>query len=229
MEPSCFGSLQTCAARVAALNANGTPQAGLHGYATTSIMSASPGVDIEEGDDKTQKNGCGQVCQTFRGCDVIKRATIDLAMCQLDLQFAFLAVGGTLFMSLDVEPVALGYQVPKIDDPCPDGVCLEVWTKAWDGDEQATPESLSNAVAYWHWVFPRTRLQLSDQDLNDDFLEFSLEGFSDANSNMAASGPFGDWPDYIEDAGGITSSWGVFLDTVIPTQTCELSTVTEGS
>lgn len=222
-DPSCYGSLQVCALRVAVLGTNGVPTAGAdNGYVTHSLITVDVGIELSDGDDLEKKNGCGAICQTFKDCDRIKRANLGIALCELDVQLASLLVGGSLFAKTGAPGAGdtIGWELPAIADDCPNGVCFEVWTKAWDGSQQATPDALSNAAAYWHWVFPRAKFQLSDMTMENDFLEFSLDGFGEENANMSADGPFGDWPADIASAGGIVTVGGVFLDDTLPDAAC---------
>lgn len=221
MDPTCFGSLQVCALRVAALDSNGEPLVGSdNGYVTNSLINVDVGIDLSTGVDLEKKNGCGSVCQTYKGPDIIKRANLKAALCELDLQLASLIIGGDL---ITTHPglVSFGWQFPHIADAAPNGVCFEVWTKAWDGGQQATPSSLSNAAGYWHWVFPRATFQLSDMTMDENFLEFAVEGFGEENASMWWKGPFNDWPAAVQAEGGVTAVGAIFLDDTLPEGDCD--------
>lgn len=218
MEPTCYGSLQVCALRVAELETNGEPAEGLeNGYVSEALINVDVGLELSKDTDLEKQNGCGSICQSFFEQGKIKRATAGMALCELDILLASVVVGGSLF---ERSSTPFGWQAPFIADSVSNGVCLELWTKAWDGSAQATPASLSNAAAYWHWVFPRYRGTLDKMKMEADFLEFALTGNGQENPNMWTDGPFNDWPTEISDGGGITAVVGLFLDDTLPTQTC---------
>lgn len=227
-DPSCYGSLQVCALRVALLGPNGVPLAGPeNGYVTHSVITVDVGIELSEGDDLEKKNGCGAVCQSFKGCDHIKRANLGVALCELDIQVASLLVGGQLFTKVGSPGAGdtIGWELPSVSDACANGVSFEVWTKAWDSSQQATPTALGNQAAYWHWVFPRAKFSLDDMTMENDFLDFSLTGFGEENANMPPAGPFGDWPASISAGGGIVSVGGLFLDSNLPQASCDFIAV----
>lgn len=221
----CYGSIQACLLRWANVTAGGAPQPGAsNGYRTDSLIQISVSTELEAGVDVTKKNGCGSICQSFKEADKIKRVSLSTSLCNLDSELIQLMVGGDTFRSAGT---TLGYQLPTVDDDAPNGGCLEVWTKAWDGDSQAT---LTGLAAYWHFVFPRAKFAPGDfSTQNDDFLEFPLDGFSDPNPLITANGPYNDWPTFIAGPGGITSSMGWFLDSTLPASACGYVTVPSGS
>lgn len=229
-EPHCFAPLQACRTRVAALESNGAPDEGPdNGYVTDALIDIQIGFEIEEGIDISQKNGCGVICQTFKDDDKIKRATVALNLCTLDFELIWLMVGGDLFTT---GGDTFGWQPPKVDDPAPNGFCLEVWAKAWDGAQQASPTSTGSAAAYFHFVFPLTKAQIGDFTVEgENFTVIPVNGFSTENSNITANGPFDDWPAAVAGPGGITSCMGVWLDpeSALPDAACGFVPVTGGS
>jgi hypothetical protein len=219
-DPTCFGSLQVCATRVALLAANGQPSPGTdNGYVSDALIQVDLTIELDSDVDLSKQNGCGALCQSYFKQGAIKRATLAPTFCELDLQLGSLLVGGSLRRTAGLVPI--GWQAPLSADAASNGVCVEFWTKAWDGTQQATPASLSNAAAYWHWVFGLSKFQLDKMTLQNDFLEFALTGFSTENANMSPLGPFNDWPTDIGDGGGITACLGIFLDDTLPEAGCE--------
>lgn len=215
--PTCLGSLQVCAIRAALLDPTGVPLPGAgNGYAADSVLTFDLGLDIEKAEDKTKRNGCGRLVMTFHGDDQIKGATVKTAMTELDLVVAQILANCESIVTLAGS--ITGFQLPKLSTPLPDGACLELWSKAWDGASQAT---LDGELAWWHWVLPKTKNNIGATKLSDDFLDFGIEGYAYENANMTHHGPFGDWPDEVVALGGITSCAGVFLDTFIPDTDCE--------
>lgn len=217
--PTCFGSLQLCAARAALLDASGRPVAGAaNGYVQTGLITATIGIEQTDANDKTKTNGCGRTCQTFTSKPTFKSATLGQALCELDLQWAQLLTGGALVPHAESGDF-FGWEFPGTDDEPPD-VSFEFWTKAWDGSSQATPDSTGEEAAYWHWCFNKTSWTLDDMTAEDDFLELALTGIGTENPNMPAHGPFDDWPDDLAAYGGFTTAGGIFLDATLPTGEC---------
>jgi len=218
--PHCFGSLQVCALRIAALDSSGAPLAGAsNGYVTDALIQASVSLELNTGDEFVLKNGCGAICQTFRDCDRILRASVDLELCQLDSELISLLIGGgTLFTDTGTGD-AIGYELPNSTIDCPDGVSLELWTKAWDGSSQAAAPFLA-APSYFHFVFPKTRWQMGDLTMENEIMTIPLTGIADENPGMPTNGPYDDWNVDVAAAGGITNVGGWFLDDTLPTATC---------
>lgn len=223
----CYGSIQVCAMRVTKLNASGGPLVGSgNGLVTAALVDATLSPEIEEGVNIRLKNACGNICQTFRDCDKMVNASITLNLCQLDAQLIQFLIGGSTFLDLagDGAGDIIGYQFPATDDSCPNGVSLELWSKAWNGSQQASPAFL-DAPAYFHWVFPRTKWQIGDLNFENDFMRVQVNGYAEENDSLTANGPYDDWPADIAAAGGFTNIGGWFLDDEIPTAACEAVTV----
>jgi hypothetical protein len=226
MPDSRYGLLQVCLLRLAQLEANGEPSVGAdNGFITESAITVDLGIELSDDVDLEKQNGCGDICQTYFKQGQIKRATADLALCELDIQIAAMTVGGDLFLSTTTP---IGWQVPKSNDTPGNGVCLEFWARAWDATQQAAPAVLGGDNAWWHFVLPLYKAQLDDMTVENDFLEFALTGFSTENAQMPAAGPFGDWPADIETAGGVNSALGLFLDTNLPSASGYIA-VTDGA
>lgn len=229
-EPHCFTPLQVCRTRVALLETSGAPDEGAaNGYVTDALIDASIGFEIEEGVDITQKNGCGAICATFKDDDKIKRATIELNLCTLDFELMQLMVGGSLFTT---GGDTFGWQPPSIDDPAPSGFCLEVWAKAWDGSQQATPTSVGSEAAFFHFVFPLTKAQIGDFTLEaENFTVIPVTCFSTENSSLTINGPFDDWPTAVAQQGGVSSCMAVWFDAEsdLPAAGCGAIAVTGAS
>lgn len=225
MANSCYGSLNVCMLRWSALTSGGAPDPGAsNGYQMSAFTQLGVGIEISAGADVEIKNGCADICQSFKQADKVKRASLDLTLCDLDSELIQLMVGGGTFVD---SGTTKGFQGPVETDDAPNGGCLEAWTWAWDGDQQAVD---GVDALYWHWVFPRARFVPGTFTMEaENFLLMPLTGNSQANTAVTANGPFNDWPDYVANAGGVTASYGAFLDTAIPTATCGYVTVPSGS
>lgn len=84
---------------------------------------------------------------------------------------------------------AIGYRAPEVGgDPMPNGVSVEMWSRAVQDGAQAAE------LPYIHWVIPRAYLRLSDSlSLGaENAMTPTFEGWSNQNPNWA-DGPEGDW------------------------------------
>lgn len=225
--PICFSSLQAVRMRLAKLTAAGAPMTGANnGYVSDALIDVTVKVEITAGDEFEQKNGSGNICAVFKDCDRIKRLTIDMNLCQLDANLISFLTGADLFTS-GGNPI--GWQYPSVSAACPNGVALEVWTKAWDSTQQAVPAFTSPSVAYWHWVFPKTAFRLGDVKMDNSIMVVPVSGTGSENTSITANGPYNDWPAAVSGPGGVTRVGGVFLDSSIPTASCATITVPVGS
>src|SRR5262245_52346481 len=115
----CFGSMQVCAYRVTQLNSNDTPWNGAgHGLANNSLIDATIEPVYEDGADNTQKNGCGQICQTYKDCDKLKAFNVSLNLCVLDGQLQQFLMGGYAFKDTAGAGLndIIGYEYPQLTD-----------------------------------------------------------------------------------------------------------------
>lgn len=231
MEPSRFGSLQAVRIRAAKLDANGSPLAGAsNGVVVDGVIQVKMAPEIEAGAEFTTKNGQGGICQTYKDYDRIKRVGVEMTLCNLDAPLISILCGGSAILDLggpgsgDV----IGYELPNYDDAPNYGACLEVWTKAWDGSVQATPPFAGGTtIAYWHFVLPKVKCQVTDLTAENEFMKVPLKGFGDDNPRVTSNGPWDDWPADIIARGGITNALGWFLDTTLPdVSTDDFSAVT---
>jgi hypothetical protein len=221
--PTCFSSLGACALRVAKLTSGGVPVPGAsNGYVSTALVSVGVSVEISEGDDLEQKNGCGDICATFKQPDRIKRLTLSMDLCQLDTYLINFLTGAPMYTS---GGLPIGWQFTPVSSGLTTYVSFEVWSKAIDAGTQAVPAFTSPNAAYFHWVFPKTQWTLGDVTIENGIMTVPVNGFSTENSVLTADGPFNDWPAAVAGSGGVTSVGGVFLDGSIPSGACAPITV----
>lgn len=228
-DPLCFSSLQVCRLRVARLSAAGAPSVGAtNGYTSDGLVSVALTFVLSEGDDFEQKNGCGDICATFVDCDKVKRVDSVVTLCTLDAQLIDIMAGGTVFVETPSND-QFGMKIPSPGDACENPVSLEWWTIAWDVDTQATPASLSQSPAYWHFVIPKNRFVFGDITFENGIAVIPLNGKGEANQNITSNGPFNDWPSEVAGTGGIDSPFGFWLDATLPTAACDPISVPSGS
>jgi hypothetical protein len=224
--PHCYGSARFSRVRLSLLDPDTlAPDLGAeNGYVINSQILMNMGVVVEEGEEFTQKNGEGEVCQSLQEDSTFKRVTIRLRVCNLDPVLDSLLTGARLF---EDSGVAVGAQTPAGGTAIEQPICFEGWTRATDGTGFAFPAATSPDAAYWHWVFPYAHgFTFADTELASGIHVFEYNGLGDDNTAITVNGPFNDWPDYIVAAGGVTGARGYFLDGPPPDSNCELEALT---
>lgn len=132
------GQLQACILRVSRLDASCVPQSGSNNQVVTAgLASVQATPDTEESTKFEQKNGCGSIAwQAEEGCDKIKRYTLTMELATFDYELLELLTGGTLILADNSNAPSgwrnkvIGFASPGNDTTCPDGVALEIFTKA---------------------------------------------------------------------------------------------------
>lgn len=90
------GSLFALGMRMALLDAAGAPIPGTTtAYSTTSLITASLGLNYEDGQEIIQRNGSGDICMYYKAPDTLKNGVIeDLQVCVPDGNILKFAIGG---------------------------------------------------------------------------------------------------------------------------------------
>jgi hypothetical protein len=228
MAGTCFTSLQLCALRVAQLSTAGRPQVpGTNkGYVTDAAIKLQVGVTLTTGADLEQQNGCGAVCAAFKQPDRIKRVDLSMDLCQFDAQIVALLTDGGVISS---GGNAVGFQFPSTTGADPRPVCIEAWSKAWNGSQQASPTFTAPNAAYIHWVFPFVQFTFGQFTIDNTLQVLPLTGPGTPNAFITANGPFDDWPVSVANAGGITQVGGWFLDGNLPNVACNYINTTSAA
>lgn len=181
-------SISVMAIRVTRLAADGSLATGPSAsYVLTSdLISLSFTAEYEEGDEFVQKGGDGTVCTSYKAPDTLKRATLEIAICNPDPEFSEILAGGTL---LSEGGQTVGYAMPEVGvDGNPNGAAVEVWSRAIQGGKPASIKP------YWHWVFPYVIMRPGgDRVLENGILANSFEGWGVGNAQFD-DGPDGSWP-----------------------------------
>jgi hypothetical protein len=233
MPKSCFAPIKLCALRVSRLTAGGAPEAGaLNGYVTSAIQQAQIGIETEDGDSFTIKDGCGNIAHTLTDPDKITNATIGMTLTNFDFELYSILIGNSdLFLDTggagSGDPV--GWQMPAIADGPGNGVCLELWSRTRDGGAYATPDFAGGSAVYYHWVFPLVQFAIDEFTLENGVTTPGVSGVSSENPNLTVNGPYNDFNADVAAAGGITAVFGVFFDTNIPDSVCGRIEVPAGS
>ena len=182
------GQLQACILRVIRLGAGCVPQSGSTDIVTTAALAsvqATP--DTEEAETFEQKNGCGAIAwQAEEGCDKLKRFNLTVELATFDYELLELMTGGTLIMADAVDAPAawqgkvIGLADPGNDTSCPDGVSVEIFTKA--AYQTGTCTALgADTPQYVRHIFPRAYFTPGDRNFENDIAVARLTGWSTPN------------------------------------------------
>ncbi len=156
-------------------------------YVTADAISMDFSFNIEDGEERKLENACGDICAFYSTCDNLKNIDVDLELCKLDPELLNLLTGHAM---INVTGTNVGMDIGSgIIPNCDEGVCLELWSKAWNATELT-----ADPYSYIRWVFPRVRLQFNkDFSLGASFATLALSGDTQTNSNIG-TGPWEDWP-----------------------------------
>lgn len=183
---SYAASVLGAAVRVTRLNSDGTTASGASAsYVLNSFIRVSFTPEYEEGDEITEKTAGGDVCVTYKAPDTLKRVNLELAICNPDPEFTEVAAGGLLLSS---GGYSVGWAAPVTGvNATPNGVSLEVWSKAIINGTAASTNP------YFRWVFPYVQLRPSgERVIENGLLANTFEGFGYGNSGWG-DGPQNDW------------------------------------
>lgn len=179
--------LQAFRLRVARLDPlTGEPLAGAsNGYVSGALITLTPTLVYEDGEETVQRNGEGLVCLSFRGPDTFRRVDWTMSLCTPDPYLVELLTSGTVL----TDTGAIGYAVPALGPHDPDPVSIEVWTK------RVNNERLDETYPYARWVLPWNRRirQNTPGEFGSGAMLPEIVGESIENPNWG-TGPFADWP-----------------------------------
>lgn len=179
-------SVQGVAIRATRLDTDGSLLTGdMDSYTTTAFIRVSFTPEYEDGDEVTEKAADGTVCVTYKAPDTLKRATMEIAICEPDPELTAILSGGIL-LTRGGESVGWGSNVVG-EDPAGDGVAIEVWSYAVQAGKRAATNP------YFHWVFPYVKARQSgDRVIENGLLANTFEGFGLGNI-LFDEGPDGRW------------------------------------
>lgn len=204
----CPHLLQFCRVRVGKLAANGNPLPGAKNlYVSSGQVSLGITMNLEAGDDFVQKNGCGEICYSFKARDQVKNLALTLQMCDHDPEFKVLMQGGSLLTALGD---TVGYKLPNVGSVgAEDGVSLEGWVK------NITGSGVDTTYPYVRFVLPRSTWTPGDLTLEANPIPANYTGEGVNNANIA-DGPVNDIDFDLSD-----TVLAYFGDTDLPDAQCE--------
>lgn len=204
----CPKLIQFCRIRAGALAANGNPLPGAKNlYVSSGQVSLGVTMNLEAGDDFVQKNGCGEICYSFKARDQVKNLTLTLQQCDHDPEFKVLLQGGSL---LTVLGETVGYKLPPVGSVgSENGVSIEGWVK------NITGSGIDADFPYVRFVLPKTFWTPGDFTMENSPIPANYTGEGQENSQIA-DGPSNDIDFDLSD-----TLLGFFGDTELPDAACE--------
>jgi hypothetical protein len=178
--------------RITRLGPDGAPLVGTdNSYVTKAFVSMSMSPEFEDGDEFTRKTAAGEVCISVKTPDTLKRVTLSISLCNPDPEFTQMLAGGMLLSEAGTPTNTLGWLAPQTGiDPTPNGVAIEVWSKAMLNGKPAPVNP------YYHWLVPYAVMRLSgEQVIQNDILETTFEGWGVGNAAFddGPAAPFWPW------------------------------------
>lgn len=210
---TCLQLLQVWHARIIRLDDIGAPLVGADSLyehdrpITVSYTETRPDrVDIQ------QQDGGGETCGHYQGpprAPVSAALTMDL--CKLDAELIEMLLGGTVITNGTYG--SIGYKAANDSDINVNGVALETWSIAWNGESRAT---YLGAPAWYRHIFPKTTWQLGQTTMAaDSFSTIPLTGVAEKNPEIGTG--LGDDP-FPSDVSDRVYAWA--LDDAIPDGEC---------
>lgn len=213
----CATSIQICKLRATRLNPDGSLKAGANGHVVsdkTMMLEVKP--NVLSGEQKNMVSGCDCLAVQYRGKDKLLHFDLTLHMTALEPALLELLTGAPLRTDLSTVPVAIGNEWPNQLDcsqPVQAATAIEVWTNAQVSDRQVDPP-----FQYYRWIWPSSYWQISNFNLENDFMQLTLDGYTKSNPNFANA--YGDWPPGVTRYGPLG---GFFLDSIQPIAVCGYS------
>lgn len=187
----CPGIIQFCRTRVTLLDADGTPATGPDtSYVSDKMVSLAITSDVEQGQRRTVRSGCGCIVVTQRSSDTLLGYTFELVDGVWEPALQALMLGRQPLYDTSDEPVVIGLNTTADQLVCGGTqakVALEAWAYAWNGAAQDAD------LGVVHFLWPMTRWQEAPATLGEEPTTPTLAGYSEGNGNWGY-GPYEDAP-----------------------------------
>lgn len=185
-ETDAPSSILALVLRAAKLDATGATPAGVSSmYVTDALVRFTWSQEVEGGLDLMQRKGNGDLCVLTKTADIVKRYNCTLDVCSPDPELESLLTGALLLTSTGA---TVGMGAPRLGhDPVPNGVSLEMWSQAIEGDAPPATDPF-----FW-WAFPKIKFEKIEQRiLEAGILANSYTGYMYENPGWG-NGPNNDW------------------------------------
>lgn len=137
-------SIQACALRATRLNADGSIAYGSTAMIITdALISFEVQIQTEKSDSINITSGCGNIAHSYSEGEKVTGYDGTLKITTPEVEFSEMLTGGTL---ITLGGVSIGYAAPEIGKVASNGVCLEMWSKAWQGSGFAAGVILTDGV-----------------------------------------------------------------------------------
>lgn len=188
MDLPCFGSVNFYAFRSTRLDAIGAPEPGASSvYVTEAGVELTLDPQLTEGTTLSQKNGRGVTCVSFQDDDSIEQVNGQLTLCSWDVQLAECISGYTLWT--DDEDRPRGLALPDPTAAGPNGVIVEAWAIATDGESRAV---LDGEPAFWRYIFPKAKWTIGGTGVANQ-VNLQVWKMKARSNPQAGTGPYADW------------------------------------
>lgn len=213
MNATCAQLLQVHHARVLRLDDIGDPLSGADSlYEHTRPIVVSYTEVRPDRVDILQEDGAGDTCGHYQG-PPRPASTVDLTMdlCKLDAELIEMLLGGTVITNGSYGTI--GYMAADESDINTNGIALETWSIAWNGESRLT---YLGAPAWYRHIFPKSTWQLGQVSMsNDGFSTIPLTGVGEKNPQIGTGLAADPFP---ADVSSRVYAWA--LDDAIPTGAC---------
>lgn len=186
MADICFTPYAYDYVRITRLEPNGAPSGGEDGSYVTTGVTLGRSVEREDGRRITRDLGNGQRCVDYREPDKETGVTLTTAFCAPGFELQSLLGNGTLYREeVGGTDYAVGYAMADLEAPPSDGVAIEAWIRALDGQTQAIDPRTGKA-AWILFVWPRVRWARDGEQTwgGDDVSDTAYRGIVEPNNNF---------------------------------------------
>lgn len=215
----CYQPLRVCRVRAVRLDANDqfapSPE---NAVVLDAVGVARFRPEVLQGEEITQRNGCGDLVIDFRDDDRPRgRGSLELTLFTVDFEGLEVVAGGTVLT--DGSGNAVGYEPPGAEDGVPGAVAIELWGWAFDLDQPKLNDA--GTRVYERRAHPKVRFTVGDVEQQNGATQINLNGRSHTNDQFG-TGPEGDWPAAVShpdavmlDEGGLPTASCGYVDLAI--------------
>lgn len=182
-------SFQAVAMRVGALSAASSAlTASGSAWTTNQFISVGFTPTYQAGADVAQLAADGTLCADYKSPDMLRYVALAVSICNPEPELRQAMSGGILLTPSPGTGPVTGYASPNRGViPTPNGVALEVWSRAILNGKPATTNP------FWYWVFPYCMLWPTGETVLENGLPaMTFTGYGYGNPAWAAID--GAWP-----------------------------------
>lgn len=185
MANDCLPQVGACMIRVARLDTNGVPTVGANNmYVSNALVSIGFAWEVQDGDEITQNNGCGEQVLNFKAPSSLRRGNITIQLVTPDPQLSEMLSGGDVLTS----GAKVGLSAPPLGALAENPISIEVWAK------RIRAGHLDSTNGYAWWVYPWiSNVRPDDHTQENAPLLPGFIGEAYENDNWF-DGPANDWP-----------------------------------